>query len=113
MDALEPLGQKLLARTLVPLVTEVSDCGRALDRLPAFVFGGRALGLDSGRFETLAQPLLGADPLEALASGTLGPARAESLLRTAGLPGVSSIVVGTIDPEHLAENVAAVSSVRV
>jgi aryl-alcohol dehydrogenase-like predicted oxidoreductase len=48
-----------------------------------------------------------------LASGTLGPARAESLLRTAALPGVSSIVVGTTDPEHLAENVAAVSSVRV
>jgi aryl-alcohol dehydrogenase-like predicted oxidoreductase len=48
-----------------------------------------------------------------LASGTLGPERAESLRRTAALPGVSSIVVGTIDPRHLAENVAAVSSVRV
>jgi len=81
VDALDPLGEKLLASTLIPLVTEVSDCGHALDRLPALVFGGRALGLAGGRFEnfesnprpmndfwmTLAQPLLGADPLASLA----------------------------------------------
>jgi hypothetical protein len=85
IDAFEPLGDKLLARTLIPLVTEVSDCGHSLDRLPAFVFGGSRLGMQGGRFEsfesnpqpmndfwlTLAQPLLGtSEPLAALAAET-------------------------------------------
>lgn len=51
---------------------------------------------------------------KALASGTLDvAARAASLRAAAQLAGVSSIVVGTIDPVHLEENVAALSSVRV
>ena len=42
---------------------------------------------------------------KALASGFAGP---ESLEWVAAQPGVSCIVTGTIDPEHLAANVAAV-----
>lgn len=42
---------------------------------------------------------------KALASGHAGP---ESLAFAASRPGVSSVVVGTIDPDHLAANAAAV-----
>lgn len=50
-----------------------------------------------------------------LGSGHLATAQARraSLLRAAALPGVSSIVVGTIDPVHLEENASALSSIRV
>ncbi|NIP13807.1 MAG: aldo/keto reductase [Pseudomonadales bacterium] len=44
---------------------------------------------------------------KALASGFAGP---DSLKWVAAQPGVSCIVTGTIDPDHLAANVAAVSS---
>lgn len=45
---------------------------------------------------------------KALASGQGGP---DSLAWVAAQPGVSSIVTGTIDPEHLAANAAALSGV--
>lgn len=45
---------------------------------------------------------------KALASGRGGP---ESLAWVAAQPGVSSIVTGTIDPEHLAANAVALSAV--
>lgn len=44
---------------------------------------------------------------KALDSGTRGP---ESLRFAAAQPGVSSVVVGTIDPEHLRANVAATTA---
>jgi hypothetical protein len=81
-DPLDPLGQSLLDRTVIPFVTEVPHCGHGLDPLPAFVFGGRALGLLGGQYRgfgtsarphndlwvTVAQAFLGSNPLQALSS---------------------------------------------
>src|SRR5262245_7088708 len=81
-DPLDLGGGSLLDRTLIPFVTEVPHCGHGLEPFPAFVFGGRALGMQSGQFRsleasprphndlwvTVAQALLGADPLSALSA---------------------------------------------
>jgi aryl-alcohol dehydrogenase-like predicted oxidoreductase len=64
--------------------------------------------------ERAAERARGVMVKKALASGHLNrDERRESLVSGATLAGVSTILVGTIDLAHLAENVAALSSVRV
>jgi hypothetical protein len=82
-NAKDALGNSLLDHTVVPYVTDVNSCALApRTNLPAFVFGGKALGMQHGNFldfelqprshndlwTTVAQAYLGADPLSQLAA---------------------------------------------
>ncbi len=52
-DAVDPLGDgtaKMLDRTVIPYVTEVSQQNHARDPKPAFIFGGKALGMQLGKY---------------------------------------------------------------
>jgi len=78
-------GNSLLDHTVVPFLTEVSNCTRfPRSLLPGFVFGGKALGMQHGRFLdfessprhqndlwlTIAQAYLGSDALNQLIGET-------------------------------------------
>ena len=43
-------GEPLLDHTIVPFVTDTADASHARSRLPALLFGGRALGMQGGQF---------------------------------------------------------------
>ncbi len=78
--AKDSYGNSLLDYTVVPYVTEVAETTHRRQPLPAFIFGGKALGMTHGsyyNFEsnlrshndlwmTVAQAYLGADPVTAL-----------------------------------------------
>lgn len=80
-SAKDSYGNRLLDHTVVPYVTEVAFTTHEREPLPAFVFGGKALGMIHGRYfdfegnlrshndlwMTVAQAYLGADPVTALA----------------------------------------------
>lgn len=75
-------GNSLLDHTVVPYVTEVAITTHQRQPLPAFIFGGTALGMTHGRYYnfegnlrshndlwmTVAQAYLGADPVTKLAT---------------------------------------------
>jgi hypothetical protein len=77
-------GNSLLDHTVVPYLTEIAACTHERQPLPAFIFGGRALGMQHGSYldfeasprchndlwATVAQAYLGSDPLAKLASET-------------------------------------------
>jgi hypothetical protein len=79
--AKDAFGNSLLDHTVVPYVTEVSQNAHdPRSHLPAFIFGGKSLGMKHGQFmdfedsarhhndlwATIAQAYLGADPLAQL-----------------------------------------------
>jgi hypothetical protein len=77
--ATDALGGNLLDHTVIPYVTEMANPTSSYQNLPAIVFGGRALGMQGGRFQTvsgrltnlwvtLAQAYLGANAMAALSS---------------------------------------------
>lgn len=82
----------------------------------AIVLGCDVLMTTINRQDTEALPALseaqqagcGVLVKKALASGQHGP---EALAFAASQPGVSSVVVGTLNPEHLTENVSAISQI--
>ncbi len=52
-DAIDPLGDgtsTMLDRTVIPYITEVSQQNHARDPKAAFIFGGRALGMQLGKY---------------------------------------------------------------
>lgn len=52
-DAVDPLGDgtaTMLDRTVIPYVTEVAQQNHARDPKPAFIFGGKALGMQLGKY---------------------------------------------------------------
>jgi hypothetical protein len=82
-NAKDSFGNSLLDHTVVPYVTEVSNNAHDPRRnIPAFIFGGKALGMQHGTYldfegndrhhndlwMTIAQAYLGADPLTKLSS---------------------------------------------
>jgi hypothetical protein len=79
--ATDVLGGNLLDHTVIPYVTEIANPGSSHQNLPALVFGGRALGMQAGQFQTvsgrlnklwvtLAQAYLGEDAMNALSEET-------------------------------------------
>jgi len=83
-DAKDSYGNSLLDHTVVPYVTEVGYTTHERQPLPAFLFGGKALGMTHGQYfdftsglrhhndfwMTVAQAYLGADPLSKLSAET-------------------------------------------
>ncbi len=81
-DAKDSYGNSLLDHTVVPYVTEVGYTTHERQPLPAFIFGGKALGMTHGQYfnfegnlrshndlwMTVAQAYLGADPLSKLSA---------------------------------------------
>jgi len=77
-------GNSLLDHTVVPYLTEIAACTHQREPLPAFIFGGKALGMRHGSFldfendvrchndlwASVAQAYLGADPLSKLRGET-------------------------------------------
>jgi len=52
-DAIDPLGDgtsTMLDRTVIPYITEVSQQNHNRDPKPAFIFGGKALGMQLGKY---------------------------------------------------------------
>lgn len=52
-DAIDPLGDgtaTMLDRTVIPYITEVSEQNHGRDPKAAFIFGGRALGMQLGKY---------------------------------------------------------------
>lgn len=82
--AKDAFGNSLLDHTVVPYLTEVAETTHHRNPLPAFIFGGKALGMTHGSYydfeggprshndiwATVAQAYLGADPLAALSKET-------------------------------------------
>jgi hypothetical protein len=77
-NATDAFGGNLLDHTVIPYVTEMANPSFARSPIPALVFGGRALGMQGGQFQsvtglhndlwaTVAQAYLGSDPMSALA----------------------------------------------
>jgi hypothetical protein len=80
----DAFGNSLLDYTVVPYLTEIAACDHHREPLPAFIFGGKALGMQHGTYQnfegnlrhhndlwmTVAQAYLGADPLARLAAET-------------------------------------------
>ena len=77
IDPLDPLGGRLLDRTVIPMITEVAEGAHTREGHAAVVFGGTALGLRGGRYEnvsgihnqlwvTVAQAFLGVDAVSKL-----------------------------------------------
>ena len=80
--AKDSFGNSLLDHTVVPYVTEVAETSHVRQPLPAFIFGGKALGMVHGSYYdfeqnlrshndlwmTVAQAYLGADPLSKLSA---------------------------------------------
>lgn len=80
--AKDSYGNSLLDHTVVPYVTEVAETSHTRQPLPAFIFGGKALGMIHGSYYdfegnlrshndlwmTVAQAYLGADPVSKLAA---------------------------------------------
>jgi hypothetical protein len=50
-------GGNLLANTIVPYVTEVAETTHSWSPMPAFIFGGSALGMKGGQFMNGAWPM--------------------------------------------------------
>lgn len=50
-------GGNLLANTIIPYVTEVAECTHTWSPLPAFIFGGSALGMKGGQYLNGAWPM--------------------------------------------------------
>jgi len=81
-EAKDSFGNSLLDHTVVPYVTEVAVTTHEREPLPAFIFGGKALGMTHGQYYnfesklrhnndfwmTVAQAYLGADPLSKLSA---------------------------------------------
>ena len=55
--ASDVLGGNLLDHTVIPYVTEIANPGSSYQNLPSLVFGGRALGMQAGQFQTVSGPL--------------------------------------------------------
>ena len=79
--ATDALGGNLLDHTIIPYLTEMANPTSAHSGLPALVFGGRALGMQGGQFQTasgrfnklwmtIAQAYLGESAVSALAGET-------------------------------------------
>jgi hypothetical protein len=78
--ATDVFGNTLLSHTVIPYFTDISHPANVRTELPALIFGGSALGLRGGQFQsfsrrfandywlTLGQAFLGASVLEALSS---------------------------------------------
>jgi hypothetical protein len=75
----DAMGNNLLDHTVIPMVTEVAEAGHSREGHAALVFGGRALGMQGGQYQSVdtlhnslwlsvAQAYLGANPATALAS---------------------------------------------
>jgi hypothetical protein len=75
--ATDAFGGNLLDHTVIPYVTEIANPSLARSPIPALVFGGRALGMQGGQFQsvtglhnnlwaTVAQAYLGSNPLPLL-----------------------------------------------
>ena len=87
-SAQDSYGNSLLDNTVVPYLTEVATCTHERQPLPAFIFGGKTLGMQHGsylNFEanprhhndlwmTIAQAYLGGDPLGQLTAETFAKA---------------------------------------
>ena len=50
-------GGNLLANTIIPYVTEVAETTHSWNPLPAFIFGGSALGMKGGQFLNGSWPM--------------------------------------------------------
>jgi len=50
-------GGNLLANTIIPYVTEVGETTHSWNPLPAYIFGGSALGMKGGQFLNAARPM--------------------------------------------------------
>ena len=77
-SATDVFGNNLLDYTVIPYLTETSTPAGVQNQIPALVFGGRALGMRGGQFQTvtashtslwatISQAYLGSDPMSALA----------------------------------------------
>jgi hypothetical protein len=77
--ATDALGGNLLDHTVIPYLTEMANPTSSHQGLPALVFGGRALGMQGGQFQTatgrfnklwttIAQAYLGENAITALAA---------------------------------------------
>ena len=50
------LGGNLLDNTIIPYITEVAETNHSKSQLPAVIFGGRALGMKGGQFQSVSRP---------------------------------------------------------
>jgi hypothetical protein len=77
-SATDVFGNNLLDYTVIPYLTETSTPAGTQNQIPALVFGGRALGMQGGQFQsvtashnslwaTVSQAYLGSNPMSALA----------------------------------------------
>ncbi len=109
VDALEALKEKGLIRSHGISSKTVAGGLEALQRLDV-VMATAHLGYDDERpvFEAAARFGKGVLVKKGLASGHLAEHGVEAAMRHVfSLPGVSAMIVGTIDPDHLRQNVAA------
>lgn len=49
-------GGNLLANTIIPYVTEVAETNHSKSQLPAIIFGGSALGMRGGQWQSINRP---------------------------------------------------------
>jgi hypothetical protein len=79
VDPLDPLGNSLLDRTVIPMITEVAEGAHTREGHSAIIFGGGKLGMQGGQYRsvsgihnqlwvTVAQAFLGEDAVSRLAS---------------------------------------------
>ena len=77
-SAADVFGTNLLDRTVIPYITEIAEPNGSRNGIAALIFGGRALGMQSGQYQsvtgthndlwaTVAQAYLGANAMSALA----------------------------------------------
>ena len=78
-SATDVFGNDLLSHTVIPYFSELAHPAGARSPLPALIFGGRALGMQGGQFQTVSRPqndmwmsigqaYLGASVMQSLAS---------------------------------------------
>jgi hypothetical protein len=72
VDPLDPTGNSLLDRTVIPMITEVAEAAHTREGHAAIIFGGTRLGMQGGQYRsvsgihnqlwaTVAQAFLGAE----------------------------------------------------
>jgi hypothetical protein len=97
----DAFGGNLLAQTVIPYITEVSETTHSWSPMPAMIFGGSALGMQGGQYidvgggggfgggpgynamwMTCAQAFFGADPLSALSGEVFDKSGADPIAGT-------------------------------
>jgi hypothetical protein len=76
--ATDVFGNSLLSRTIMPYVTEIANPANTRTPLPALIFGGSALGMQGGQFQSLSSRIYN-DYWLSIGQAYLGPAVLEAL----------------------------------